>query len=97
MHFEKILTAKLFKKQVKLGLTIPKPAIIFLSAQQRKYTVFPPHPHPRFLVTCFPNSVTLPIMGGSLGLISVITKVSIKTYYAEVNKHFRQTFSKQRR
>lgn len=36
-------------------------------------------------------------MGGSLGLISVITKVKIKTYYVEVNKHFRQTFSKQRR
>lgn len=52
MHFEKILTAKLLKNQVKLSLKIPKPAIIFLSAQQRKYTVFPP-PTPVSLLPVF--------------------------------------------
>lgn len=94
MHFEKILTAKLLKNQVKSEDSQTSYNFPLSSAEEIHCLSTP---HLRFLVTCFPNSVTLPIMGGSLGLISVITKVKIKTYYVEVNKHFRQTFSKQRR
>lgn len=48
-----------------------------------------------FFVTSFPDFSICPIVGLSFRLISEITKVSIKIYYARVNKYFRQIFSKQ--
>lgn len=47
-----------------------------------------------FFVTSFPDFSICPIVGRSFRLISDITKISSKIYYAQVNQYFRQIFSK---
>lgn len=85
-----ILTVELARNKKKSAMGIPNHpqcSSYLINEESQSSFVFP-----SFFLS--PDSSILPIVGGNLRLISEITKVSIKIYYAQANKYFRQTFSK---